>query len=356
MNDQTAPTIIEATPVDDSHVPAPAPDLLEVGPTLSPQQESLNQLLANGNYRVKEERSLIHSRTVEPAHPSPGVPATSQSSAVTFAPPSAVAPLGQRLRNGKIARLPKLERDMVNKLLQNHIPYSKIVWALEDRGVWVTERNISNWRTRGGYKEWCAEQENQVRLAQIQDHLTDYLRKNDAEQIPEVGLQFAATQMSSALMHPETAQLLRTDPDKYAKIVNTLEKISGRIHEFQKDRYETHRRAKIRDTLPNLREKERKSVEALRALMSAEVPAPGPRDEHIPHRNDLSPRETLPHPKPDLTYTEMLELLKERAPTVAAILDPGLKREPASASPAGSSTPVQGGSSVPQGTSSSHSE
>src|ERR1051325_2622652 len=78
---------------------------------------------------------------------------------------------GQRMRNGKIARLPKLERDLVNKLLHNHVPYSKIVWALEERGITVTERNISNWRTRGGYKEWCAEQENQLRLAHHQDHL-----------------------------------------------------------------------------------------------------------------------------------------------------------------------------------------
>ena len=30
------------------------------------------------------------------------------------------------MRNGKIARLPKPERDMVNRMLHNHVPYPKI--------------------------------------------------------------------------------------------------------------------------------------------------------------------------------------------------------------------------------------
>src|SRR5438067_11820917 len=64
-----------------------------------------------------------------------------------------------RVRNGKIARLPKLERDLVNRMLYNNIPHRHIVGALDELQIQVTERNISNWKTRGGYKEWCAEQE-----------------------------------------------------------------------------------------------------------------------------------------------------------------------------------------------------
>src|SRR6516164_707202 len=171
---------------------------------------------------------------------------------VISVPPTAAAHLGQRMRNGKIARLPRLERDMVNKLLHNNIPYSKIVWALEDRGISVTERNISNWRTRGGYKEWCAEQENQLRLAHLQDHLTDYLRKHDAQQLPEVGLQIAATQLTSLLMNPQTAAPLLADPAKYALVVDSLDKCSARLTELQNERYEDVRRARIRDTVPNI--------------------------------------------------------------------------------------------------------
>src|SRR3954469_6710148 len=52
-----------------------------------------------------------------------------------------------RTRNGKIARLPKLERDMVNRMLQNNIRPKKIVGALDEVGIRVTTRNISNWKT-----------------------------------------------------------------------------------------------------------------------------------------------------------------------------------------------------------------
>src|SRR5690349_22421061 len=46
-----------------------------------------------------------------------------------------------------------------------------------DLAITVTERNVSNWRTRGGYREWCAEQENQLRLAHLQDHLRSEERR-----------------------------------------------------------------------------------------------------------------------------------------------------------------------------------
>src|SRR5437660_896186 len=56
----------------------------------------------------------------------------------------------KRIRNGKIARLPYLERDMVNRMLRDNIPYEKIVDALGQHDFYVIERNVSNWKTRGG--------------------------------------------------------------------------------------------------------------------------------------------------------------------------------------------------------------
>ena len=73
-----------------------------------------------------------------------------------------------RARNGKVARLSYLERDMVNRMLRNNISYANIVDALEEHDIRITERNVSNWKTRGGYKEWCIEQDRalEVRLQQ----------------------------------------------------------------------------------------------------------------------------------------------------------------------------------------------
>jgi hypothetical protein len=273
----------------------------------------LHNLLNSGPYRVKEERALIQCRTVEPAS-QPSTfnlqPSTSAYECVLSAPPTASARLGQRTRCGKIARLPKLERDLVNKLLHNHVPHSKIVWALAERGITVTQRNISNWRTRGGYKEWCAEQENQLRLAHLQDHLTDYLRKHDAQQLPEVGLQVASTQLTSLLMNPQTAAPLLADPNKLAKVIEALDKCSVRLAELQKDRYETVRRAAIRDTVPNLRREDEKDVESLREIASAKELGKSAYEEDIPHRNNLPPREVMPYREPGPTIGDMLEQMK----------------------------------------------
>jgi hypothetical protein len=268
----------------------------------APSTSGLQNLLNTGSYRVKEERALVHRRTVEPA----SQPSNSDSyECVITAPPAANACPIKRLRNGKIARLPKLERDLVNKLLHNHVPHSRIVWALSEHGITVTQRNISNWRTRGGYKEWCAEQENQVRLAHLQDHLTDYLRKHDAQQLPEVGLQVASTQLTALLMNPQTAAPLLADPNKYVRVVEALDKCSARLNELQKERYENARRASIRDTVPHLLHEETKEVAATYETASATL---GERpSEDIPHRNNLPPREKMPYRTPGPTIGEMIQ-------------------------------------------------
>ncbi|HEV2392374.1 MAG TPA: hypothetical protein VG146_08425 [Verrucomicrobiae bacterium] len=283
-------TVLDAEPVPDCAVPA-----------------DLQNLLGNRSLRVKEERALIQRRTVEPVQPqAPPSPAVNPAALIS-APPALGALLPQRLRNGKIARLPKLERDMVNKLLHNHIPYAKIVWALSDRGITVTERNISNWRTRGGYNEWCVQQDNQLRLAHLQDHLDDYLRQHDAQQLPEVGLQVASTQLTSLLMNPQTAAPLLADPNKYAKVIDALDKCSVRLNELQQQRYQTAKRASIRNSIPNLRHEQASEIDVLREIASAEGLAKSAREDNVPHRNDLPPREQMPYCPPGPTFGEMLE-------------------------------------------------
>ena len=74
-------------------------------------------------------------------------------------------PPNAKPRNGKIAHLPKAERDMVNRMLANNLPYHKITLALEECGFHVTARNVSNWKTRGGYQEWRREQEHSTPLS-----------------------------------------------------------------------------------------------------------------------------------------------------------------------------------------------
>src|SRR5436309_3542360 len=102
-------------------------------------------------------------------------------------------------RNGRIACLPKVQRDLVNHMLWNAVPYKNIVAALDEAGFTVTERNISNWAT-GGYLEWSLAQEHVLQNRLNQDQMLDFLRRDDAPEVPEVGLQAAATRLSQVLL------------------------------------------------------------------------------------------------------------------------------------------------------------
>ncbi|HSU55337.1 MAG TPA: hypothetical protein VLT36_14870 [Candidatus Dormibacteraeota bacterium] len=251
-------------------------------------------LVADSHRRVEQQVAIIgnHITTVqhEPAAlPAPALPA----------PPLPLRAGTNHGRNGKIARLPKLERDMVNKMLFNHRPYSKIVAALEFHDITVTERNVSNWKTRGGYKEWCLEQERQLNLSRIQDNLVDYLRKNDASQLPEVGLQVASTQLSMMLLREDAAKELAASPGNYKEVVNMLCQLSDQIHKLQKDRDIAINRSAVHNTVECIKREQAEDVEITRKLYTSPKPGRSAKEEDVPHRNELPPRERVPYREPD---------------------------------------------------------
>src|SRR2546423_255089 len=146
------------------------------------------------------------------------------------------APTGHRKirRNGRVACLPKIQRDMVNHMLWNAVPYKNIVAAVDEEGYAVTERQISSWAT-GGYLEWSLAQEHVVQNRLDQDHMLDFLRREDAPELPEVGLQAAATRLSQVLLQ----KLARADDpeaqiDNYSKLVDLLVRLNREIGVTQK--------------------------------------------------------------------------------------------------------------------------
>ena len=226
--------------------------------------------------------------------------------------PTSIRPRASRphVRNGKIARLPKLERDMVNRMLHNNIAYSQIVEALEELQIQATERNISNWKTRGGYKEWCDEQERQLQLSHLQDHLTDYIRKNNATQLPEAGLQVAATQLSLTLLQPDAARQLAADPQKYSQIVDMLCRLSTHINTLQKDRDRAVAKTAIRGTSEFILREDEKDVEIVRSAYTSKF-SNDPNEPEIRHRNDLPKRDELPYPAPSSKPETLLGMIQE---------------------------------------------
>jgi hypothetical protein len=226
---------------------------------------------------------------------------------------------GHKPRNGKIAHLPKLEREMVNLMLRNNIPYRKIVGALGERGFTVTERNISNWKTRGGYNEWRAAQAQALELGTFQDNLTDFLRRHDAAELPEVGLQSAATSLSAILLRPDLMRELLADPEKYSKLIQLECRLARELQALQKDRDEV---SKIVGGNPErCKREQQKEVEAVRDTHSSAKLGGSSNEPDIPHRNFI-PKQLEPVHR--LTYSP-----RPLFQGLAALLNPQPQAAPA---------------------------
>jgi hypothetical protein len=62
-----------------------------------------------------------------------------------------------RRRAGKIAKLPQAVREQINLMLQDGVPYAKIVATLGEAGQGINIHNLSRWR-RADYQDWLDEQ------------------------------------------------------------------------------------------------------------------------------------------------------------------------------------------------------
>ena len=60
-------------------------------------------------------------------------------------------------RNGKVARLPLALREQINHMLDDGVPYKKIIAKLGQAGKHLNEDSISNWRL-GGYQDYLKAQ------------------------------------------------------------------------------------------------------------------------------------------------------------------------------------------------------
>jgi hypothetical protein len=142
-------------------------------------------------------------------------------------------------RKGRVACLPKLQRDMVNRMLDNGVPYKNIVAALDEAGFTVTERNISSWAT-GGFLEWRLQQDLVLQNRLDQDDLLDHLRHDDASELTEVGLQAAATRVSQTLVQ-KTAQDIEANIGSYSQLVDLLCRVNRQIAILEKRREDSRR-------------------------------------------------------------------------------------------------------------------
>jgi len=216
-------------------------------------------------------------------HAGPLEPSDHQPSTLNHQPiPRSSSPKAHR---GKIARLPYAVRDMVNRMLCNNIPHSKIVGALDEHNIKVTERNVSNWKTRGGYRDWCIAQDRALETRLLQDNLTEHLRTNDATQLSEVGLQLSATQLSQFFFKPDVREQITADPEKFSPAINVLCRLTRQLHRLQKYRDDCSKELGSQHDPARIKRQTEETLESTRNVYSSFIPENAPIDPDVPHRN-----------------------------------------------------------------------
>jgi hypothetical protein len=179
-------------------------------------------------------------------------------------PPAEPKPVKRRRRTGKVACLPHEIREQINRMLQNGVPYRRIIEKLHEPGVTplpheISENNLSDWKD-GGYQDWLKDQfwqdDMRARLQTFSGLLT---KGGDAIQLPEGGLQLAVIGLCELLRDVSEASAdPKADPDKVVRLANSLARVSRSIVQLQQYRDACTR---ARAALQELKDADRKLSE-----------------------------------------------------------------------------------------------
>lgn len=243
---------------------------------------------------MNPEIQPVPTLTAQPCPaPAPPLALLPAPAAPVQAPP---APTRKLRRNGRIARLPKPERDMVSRMIYDGVPYIRILAALEELEIFVTARNISNWKTGGGYREWRAEQHLALETRLQQDNLIELLRHEEPTQLSEVGVQTLATALSQWLARPESIQQLLQEPAKLRAVTSNICQLNRELRELQKyhDCYSSTRRKHEQEDLDN-------EIEGIRSVYSSPRPPVNPKS--LPPRPTKGIAQIWPDAAPPLKTT-----------------------------------------------------
>ncbi len=156
-----------------------------------------------------------------PVDTSPAAAASSQPEILNLGPP----------RNGKIAKLPKELRDLINRMLADRAGGSAIITALAERGISLNHENISNWK-HGGYEDWLLEQDWQAEMIAQRESAAALLNTDDETKFQQAVIQLAVTQIFQALKKGQ----LNNDPANYTRLLNALSRLAREAFVMKKYR------------------------------------------------------------------------------------------------------------------------
>lgn len=134
----------------------------------------------------------------------------------------------RRRRTGKIARLPKDLRDIINLMLRDGATNDEIRDRLSFHKEELNDQNILNWK-EGGYQDWLKDQERLDDMRARREFAMDVVKNNEGSAVHEAGLQIAASQIYELLSDFDVETLkekLEGDPENYSRVVNAMAKLS----------------------------------------------------------------------------------------------------------------------------------
>jgi hypothetical protein len=144
-------------------------------------------------------------------------------------------------RRGKVARLPKSTRDLINRMFDDGLPYRVIIDELGETGEGLNTQNLCNWK-QGGYQDWLKYQELLEKCRLQAEYATEFLQEVGADSVQiQAACQFlAALQVFTALKeHGDQAlkDMLQARPANILRLIHTTCALSHSNLEVEKHRF-----------------------------------------------------------------------------------------------------------------------
>jgi len=149
----------------------------------------------------------------------------------------------ERRSRSKIAKLPKILRDLINSMLDDGAPYGLIIEKLQQSTdpplpYPISEMNISRWFDTG-YQDHLAQEERLAYVRLNREAAREMVTGDDTATLPEATLQIIASHYYELLGGFSPASLkekLTEDPLKYTRLINGFARLAREILNLKKYR------------------------------------------------------------------------------------------------------------------------
>jgi hypothetical protein len=194
-----------------------------------------------------------------------------------------------RKPTGKIASLPRAQRDIINQMLDDGATYDAIETEMAKHGVSLNGENISNW-FQNGFQQYLQHQDHIAEMRLLRENASDLVQDYNVVQFHQAANQLAVGQIFKALTH----QQLIDDPVNYVRTLDALSRLSRAALLLKRCEDETAITAEAAKPAPILdREAQRRAMLATLERAMGVKAAPGPigpdLNEYLPVSPDPNP-------------------------------------------------------------------